>query len=107
MKLGLRFNIANIPSSFVLDSDNSILSDAVKQNIQPFLSYSCRNWDYHLCAVETRDMAPLCKTLSEFLKLRILFWIEAMNLLGLRSLCDSMLLKAQKWVAEVGISLAK
>jgi len=104
MKSGLRFNIANIPSSFVLDSDNSKLSDAVKQNVEPILSYSCRNWDYHLCAIETRDMAPLCKTLSEFLKLPVLFWIEAMNLLGLRGLCDSMLLKACKWVTEVSVS---
>ena len=104
MKSGLRFNIANIPSSFVLDSDNSKLSDAVEQNVEPILSYSCRNWDYHLCAIETRDMAPLCKTLSEFLKLPVLFWIEAMNLLGLRGLCDSMLLKACKWVTEVSVS---
>jgi hypothetical protein len=88
MKSGLRFNIANIPSSFVLDYDNSMLPDAVKQNIPPFLSYSCRNWDYHLCAVEMWDMASLCETLSEFLKLPVLFWIEAMNLLGLSGLCD-------------------
>jgi len=107
MKSGLRFNIANIPPSFVLDSDNSMLSDAVKQNIPPFLSYSCRNWDYHLCAVETRDMAPLCETLSEFLKLPLLFWMEAMNLLGFSGLCDPMLQNACKWVMEVSLSLAK
>ena len=107
MKSGLRFNIANIPSSFVLDSGNSLLSDTVKQNIQPFLSYSCRNWDYHLCSVGTWDMAPLCETLSEFLKLHVLFWIEAMNLLGLRGLCEMILLKACKWVTEVSVLLVK
>jgi len=107
MKSGIRFNIANIQSSFVLDDDNTMLPDAVKQNIRPFLSYSCRNWDYHLCAVETWDMAPLCETLLEFLKLPVLFWIEAMNLLGLRGLCESMLVKACKWVTEVSDLLAK
>jgi len=107
MKSGLRFNIANIPSSFVLDYDNTMLPDAVKQNISPSLSYSCRNWDYHLCAVETEDMAPLCETLSEFLKLPLLFWIEAMNLLGLRGQCDPMLRNACKWVTEVSVSLAQ
>jgi len=107
MKSGIRFNIVNIPSSFVLDRDNSTLLDAVKQNIPPPLSYSCRNWDYHLCAVETQDMAPLCKTLSEFLKLPVLFWIEAMNLLGFSGLCDLMLQNACKWVTEVSVSLAK
>jgi len=107
MKSSIRFNIANIQSSFVLDHDNSMLRDTVKQNIRPFLSYSCRNWAYHLCAVETQDMALLCETLSEFLKLPVLFWIEAMNLLGSRGLCDSMLLKACKWVTEVSVLLAK
>jgi hypothetical protein len=29
MEAGLRFNIANIPSSFILDRDNPTLSDAV------------------------------------------------------------------------------
>jgi len=106
MKSGLRFNIANIPSSFILDRDNSMLPDAVRQNIPPWLTYSCRNWDYHLCAVATRDMAPLCETLSEFLKLPILFWIEAMNLLGFRGLCDQMLRNACERVTEVNVSLA-
>jgi hypothetical protein len=50
MKDGLRFNIANIPSSFVLDVDNPMLEDAVEKNIPPVLNYSCRNWSYHLSA---------------------------------------------------------
>jgi len=101
MKSGIRFNIANIPSSFVLDRDNTMLPEAVKKNIPPFLSYSCRNWDHHLCAMETRDITPLCETLSEFLKLPVLFWIEAMNLLGFRGLCDPMLQNACKRVTDV------
>jgi len=107
MKSGLRFNIANIPSSFVLNDDDPMLLDVVKHNIPPFLSYSCRNWDYHLCAIEMRDMAPICEVLSEFLKLRVLFWIEAMNLLGLDGQCDPVLRNAYKWVTKVSVSLAK
>ena len=101
MEAGLRFNIANIPSSFILDHDNSTLSDAVKQNIPPVLSYSCRNWDYHLSAVALTDSDALRGTLSEFLELRVLFWIEAMNLLGSRGLCDPMLQTALKCVTNV------
>jgi len=101
MEAGLRFNIANIPSSFILDRDNSTLSDAVKQNIPPVLSYSCRNWDYHLSAAASTDLGALCHTLSEFLELRVLFWIEAMNLLGSRGLCDPMLQTARKCVTNV------
>ncbi|KDR81250.1 hypothetical protein GALMADRAFT_1124665 [Galerina marginata CBS 339.88] len=96
----LKFNIANIKSSFLLDRDNSGLRDAVKQNIPPVLSYSCRNWDYHLSAVSTIDSDALRNTLSNFLELRVLFWIEAMNLLGFRGLCDRMLQRARRWVPD-------
>jgi len=49
MDAGLKFNIANITSSFLLDRDNSALPYALKQNIPPVLSYSCRNWDHLGC----------------------------------------------------------
>ena len=101
MEAGLRFNIANIASSFIFDRDNSTLLDAVKQNITPVLSYCCRNWDYHLSAVTSTDLDALHRTLSEFLELRVLFWIEAMSLLGSRGLCDPMLQTARKWVTNV------
>jgi len=97
----LKFNIAKITSSFLFDRDNSALPEAVKQNIPPELSYSCRNWDYHLSAVAPTHSDILRRTLSEFLQLRVLFWIEAMNLLGSRGLCDQMLERARKWVPNV------
>jgi len=101
MDTGLKFNIANITSSFLLDRDNSPLLDAIKQNIPPVLSYSCRNWAHHLSAVASTDSDALRCTLSGFLQLRVLFWMEAMNLLGSRGLCDPMLQAARKWVTNV------
>jgi len=97
----LRFNIANIPSSYSFDSDNSALAGEVSRNISPVLSYSCRNWDYHLSAAECSDSGPLCGTLSDFLQIRVLFWIEAMNLLRSCGLCDPMLRTARKWLMKV------
>ena len=101
MNSRLRFNIANIKSSFFLDRDNSTLPDAVKQNIPPILSYSCRNWDHHVSSVASANSNALCETLSNFLQLRVLFWIEAMNLLNSRGLCDQMLKRVRKWVTNV------
>ena len=97
----MKFNIANIESSFIFDCDNSALADAVKQNIPSVLSYSCRKWDQHLSAVAATDSDAICRTLAEFLELRVLFWIAAMNLLGSRGLCDQMLKRARKWVPNV------
>ena len=103
MKDGLRFNIANISSSFMLDGDDSTLVDAVKMNISPVLSYCCRNWGYHLSS--TVSTTPhLCDTLSDFLQIRALFWIEAMNLLGLRGRCKPILRAAHEWVVESNVS---
>ena len=98
MKDGLRFNIANIPSSFVLDVDNPMLADAVEENIPPVLEYSCLNWSYHVSAAASIIPDGLHGSISEFLQLRALLWIEAMNLLRLRSLCGSMLQTVHDWV---------
>jgi len=103
----LRFNIASIPSSFSLDSENSALPGEVEQNIPPVLSYSCRNWDHHLSGAACSDSGPLCETLSDFLQLRVLFWIEAMNLLGSRGLCDPMLLTVHNWLMKVSVIMMK
>ena len=98
MKDGLRFNIANIPSSFVLDVDNPMLADAVKEHILPILSYSSRHWSYHLSAITSIIPDSLHDSILDFLRLRALFWMEAMNLLGLRGLCSSMLRTVHDWV---------
>ncbi|PPQ85584.1 hypothetical protein CVT25_000026, partial [Psilocybe cyanescens] len=81
MRDGLRFNIADISPSFVLDVDNPRLVDAVKENIPLVLSYSSRNWSYHLSAAASTISDGLHNRISDFLQLRALFWIEAMNLL--------------------------
>jgi len=101
MDEGLRFNIGNIESSFIFDGDNPTLPDAIKNNISSTLSYCCRNWDRHLSSVSSSTSGPLLKTLSEFLSLRTIFWIEAMNLVGSSGLCERMLRTASKWVANV------
>jgi len=97
---GLRFNIARIPSSFVFDRDNHGLAGEVERNIPPVLSYSCRNWDHHLSATNSTPSDRLHETLSKFLQIRALFWIEAMNLLGSRGRCYPMCQKACEWVIK-------
>jgi len=73
-------------------------------NISPALRYSSLNWDRHL--PDSTDSPPLRATLSEFLVLPALFWIEAMHLLGADTQCDRMLWNACKWVKEVSYAPA-
>ena len=73
MKDGLHFNIASITSSYVLDIDNPLLADAVRENIHPVLEYSCRNWSYHVSAAASITPGGLHDSISEFLQLLALF----------------------------------
>ena len=104
-KDGLRFNIAKISSSFILDRDDSTLPDAVKTNISSVLSYSCRNWGYHISFATSTTPDHLRKTLADFLEIRALFWIEAMNLLGMRGHCGPILRTAHEWVMNSEVSV--
>ncbi|KAF9471298.1 hypothetical protein BDN70DRAFT_939054 [Pholiota conissans] len=97
MDIGLKFNIANIETSFILDQDNPALPDAVKENIPPVLRYSCRNWEYHIVTTDSKELA---NTLLKFLELPVLFWIEAMNLMNLRSMCERMLRNTHNWITN-------
>ena len=101
-KSGLRFNMGNIASSFLFDRDNAaVLSEQVNQNISAVLQYSSRYWTHHLPSPQLINTDNLRCCISEFLQIRVLFWIEAMNLLGLCNQCTLMLQSARQWVLKV------
>jgi len=104
MMSGLRFNICNLPSSFLLDSEVPDLSHRIQKSISHVLQYSCQNWAQHLNQAGSGDHDSLRTGIYEFLSVRVLFWIEAMNLLGSRAQCGLMLHNAHEWVLKVGIS---
>ena len=102
----LRFNIGDIPSSFVLDAEDSELTQRIDTNINAILRYSSRHWAHHLVQTdetETNDKSDLCDCITDFLRIRILFWIEAMNLLKSSGQCIAMLQSARGWVLKVRI----
>jgi hypothetical protein len=102
MKSGLRFNIGDIESSFLFDSDNAnALSEKVNNNISAALKYSSHHWTHHLPSPQLVDTNNLRQCIWDFLQIRVLFWIEAMNLLGLRNRCTPMLQHARQWVLKV------
>ncbi|KAF5320247.1 hypothetical protein D9611_011285 [Ephemerocybe angulata] len=109
MKAGLRFNIANIASSFLLDSENTELSTLVKRSMTDDLAYSCRQWAYHIlfATPATEGEIPVVLMLSDFLQLRALFWIEAMNLLGCVGLCDPTFRAVGYWVTMKDTVIAR
>jgi len=99
----LRFNIGDIRSSFVLDADDPELIKRINTNIEAVLRYASRHWAYHLAETgETNaDVEDLGDCITDFLRVRILFWIEAMNLIQSSGQCTTMLHRAREWVLKV------
>ncbi|KAH6890046.1 WD40-repeat-containing domain protein [Coprinopsis sp. MPI-PUGE-AT-0042] len=96
MEEQLRFNIADISSSHQLDRDNLALSSNIHTNISMPLRYACGYWSSHFALTSLEKLDGLVEALNEFLWLQILFWMEAMNLLGQRGRCQAMLRDTQQ-----------
>ena len=74
----LKYNICNIPSNFVLNTDVPDIDDRVTTCIPPSLKYICCNWIHHLQDVSySRE---LCSQLRSFVYNQLLFWFEVLSL---------------------------
>ena len=79
---GLYFNICELQSSYLLNSEIPDLAERVKAKISSHLSYSCYFWAKHLHA--TKFDPVLAGHVGDLLgSEKILFWFEAMSLLGI------------------------
>jgi len=103
MQESLHFNMCNLPSSYVFDSEVPGLNASINKTITPTLQYVSRHWARHLLwAVPVKNDADnlLCG-LEKFLSDKLLFWMEVMNLLGVKSECFSLLKNAELWLERV------
>ena len=99
MRSELCFNICNLPSSFLLDSEVPNLR--VEDNICDALRYASQHWARHMLQATSREYKALQAHIVEFLHTQFLFWIEAMNLLQVSSQCASMLLEVRDCIRKV------
>jgi hypothetical protein len=101
MDKSLRFNICNISSASLLDQDDKGLSERVKTNIGAKVRYACQHWAAHLASVRHDRHADvqLSALLLDFYRLKVLFWMEAMNLL--KSDCRLAVHIARTWASQV------
>jgi hypothetical protein len=99
----LHFNMCNLKSSFQFDSDVPGLVDEKLRNIPPVLQYSSQHWATHLFQAEPADNETnkLLQFLHDFMCNKLLFWIEAMNLIDSKFECASLLKDAEEWSKRV------
>ena len=95
----LPFNICNLESSYVFDKDVLKLDQRVETAISATTFYACRFWGPHL--VNTGPSPDLVIALHDFLSVRLLLWMEIMNLKQCMSAGVGVLHDIQTWL-QVG-----
>ncbi|KAL4081514.1 WD40-repeat-containing domain protein [Scleroderma yunnanense] len=94
---GLQFNICGLESSYLLNSEVADLTERVNTNIPCYLSYACRFWVKHL--QETKFEPTIAEHVKNILRNeKILFWLEALSLLGGLGNAAIALTSAGRWL---------
>jgi hypothetical protein len=74
----LRFNICELESSYIANSDVSDLPSRITKHIPHALSYACFFWDDHLEHVAFEH--NLLAKLRSFFETKFLFWLEVLSI---------------------------
>jgi hypothetical protein len=103
MESQLRFNICNLPSSFLSDNEVQDIKERTDENIGEALQYSSNFWVYHLG--RGRLNGQIVNKVGRFVKRKMIFWIEAMSILGKLSECLRALDSAVKVSENYGLHM--
>jgi NACHT domain len=95
MKMGLKFNICELETSYVSNDDVVDLDDRIQNHVPVYLAYACRFWVDHL--KETKFAAATLSDLDDFLSHRFLFWLEVISLVKKVHIASPALLSTASW----------
>ncbi|KAG6332128.1 hypothetical protein ID866_6965 [Astraeus odoratus] len=94
----LRFNICNLASSYVFNSDVLDMDQRISTHISRHLSYACRFWGTHL--QETNFCELLAIEVKYFFDdVKVLLWLETLSLLNAIQHAVTILDSSCKWLA--------
>ncbi len=100
----LKFNICNLESSYLANSDVQDLKSRIAEHIPPALLYACRYWDDHLKHLEFET--DLFDKLRAFFDKNFLFWLEVLSLTSNVRLALPALSSLDVWLASgQGVSI--
>ncbi|QRW06711.1 hypothetical protein RhiLY_05710 [Ceratobasidium sp. AG-Ba] len=95
MRDELKFNICVLETSDRLNRDIPDLDARTQRAISPQLIYACEFWSSHLADSPAGTLGPV---LHEFLSSPgLMYWLEALSLLGKLSVAPSSLLRVAEW----------
>ncbi|CAE6427470.1 unnamed protein product [Rhizoctonia solani] len=93
-----QFNICGLESSYIPDSMVPRLKERVCSAISKNLFYASQNWAVHL--KNAPRSAKLLVEVEEFLSIRLLLWMEVMNLKGCASKMPEAIRLVMDWVGS-------
>ncbi len=94
----LKFNICNLESSYLANSDVQDLKSRIAKHIPPALLYACRYWDDHLKHLEFET--DLFDKIRAFFDKNFLFWLEVLSLTNNVRLVLPALSSLDVWLAS-------
>ncbi|QRV96506.1 hypothetical protein RhiJN_24524 [Ceratobasidium sp. AG-Ba] len=98
MASGLRFNICGLETSGRLNRDVPDLEARVQAAISPSLAYACKYWASHLA--KSYDITLEMPLRSFICGAEIVYWLEALSLLGMLSVAPASMLQVERWCAS-------
>ncbi|KAF5345507.1 hypothetical protein D9757_014304 [Collybiopsis confluens] len=98
----LHFNMCNLPSSYLLDSEVPDLQYTVEDKFGNEKGYAVCHGFSHMIQGSGSESGKeeVLRLLREFEQEKILFWIEAMNLLHKRQDCWQQIKDVQQWILK-------
>ncbi|KAF5348407.1 hypothetical protein D9757_014482 [Collybiopsis confluens] len=98
----LHFNMCNLPSSYLLDSEVPDLQYTVEEKFGNEKGYAVCHGFSHMIQGSGSESGneEVLRLLKEFEQEKILFWIEAMNLLHKRQDCWQQIKDVQQWILK-------
>jgi hypothetical protein len=96
MRMGLRFNICQLETSYVRNVDVPDLASRMEKFIPLHLSYSCRFWGDHL--QKTTVDIKLVNIVNEFMHADLLHWLEVLSLIREVNIASQVMIRVQKWI---------
>ncbi|KAF9512026.1 hypothetical protein BS47DRAFT_1318551, partial [Hydnum rufescens UP504] len=96
MAIHLKRDVAGISDPSLLNRDVEGFEEKVREALSPEVQYACRYWVSHLSRVEVGE-ARIMEALEVFSMRSILWWFEAMSLLGSVSNAVGLIEEAHHW----------
>jgi hypothetical protein len=96
MKDGLRFNICELESSYLLNSEVLDMESRIDQYIPMHLRYACWFWAHHLMASGCQD--EILVLIKDFTKSQFLFWLEVLSVTKCMYMASTMVYSLMNWM---------